>query len=133
MDTVTPSTRSRIMRQVKSKETKLETHFRSLLWRHGLRYRKNNSKLYGKPDLSFKAKKLVVFIDSCFWHGCALHLRMPASNLSYWQSKIDRNVKRDQEVNKHYLAKGWFIVRVWEHDLKDEKSAQSIINRVVSI
>ena len=116
------------MSSVKSTDTKLEEEFRKELWSTGLRYRKNPKGYYGKPDLVFKNKKIVVCIDSCFWHGCKTHLRLPKSNRKYWVSKIERNKKRDRVVNKHYKKIGWEIIRVWEHDiLKDiKKSAKRV-------
>ena len=62
--------------------------------------------------------KTVIFIDSCFWHGCKKHGSIPATHTKFWTEKIDRNKTRDKEVNKHYKMKGWKVVRIWEHDLK---------------
>ncbi len=131
MDKVNAQTRSKVMSKVRSTETSLEILFRKKLWKQGIRYRKNNKKLFGKPDISIMNKKTVLFIDSCFWHGCPQHLRMPSSNISYWKSKIDRNRKRDEEVNKHYRSLGWIIFRVWEHELRDEISSQNVISYIV--
>lgn len=133
MDTFSKDKRSEIMRRVKSTETKLEKTFRSNLWKEGLRYRKN-ALSYGKPDLIFKNRKLVIFIDSCFWHGCKKHLRMPQSNPSYWLKKIKGNKRRDKEVNTYYKDKRWRIFRIWEHDIATEsdllKQTQQIINLI---
>src|SRR6266536_5380705 len=122
MDSVSHDKRSEIMRRVKSKETRLENKLRSQLWKLGVHYRKNNQYLFGKPDISIKSKKVVIFIDSCFWHGCAYHLRMPKSNIEYWSNKIERNRSRDALVNKHYQSKNWNIIRIWEHDLRKSPS-----------
>ena len=131
MDTFSKEKRSEIMRHVKSTETKLEKIFRSALWIEGLRYRKNASS-YGKPDLMLKNRKLVIFIDSCFWHGCKKHLRTPHSNQSYWLKKIERNKNRDKEVNEHYKHKNWKVFRIWEHDIADNanllKQIENILN-----
>jgi DNA mismatch endonuclease, patch repair protein len=128
MDTVSKEKRSRVMRLVKSQETSLEKKIRSRLWKRGIRYRENKSTLFGKPDLLVASKKVVVFIDSCFWHGCDMHLRMPRSNIDYWVNKINRNKKRDRFVNSHYKKRGWNILRFWEHQIKDniELSVQRI-------
>lgn len=119
-DTFTTEQRSRIMRAVKGKDTKLEVKVRSALWRKGLRFRKNVKLLPGKPDIVFTAARLVVFLDSCFWHGCLLHLRRPASRQDYWQKKIARNMQRDLEVNSAYSGSGWKALRIWEHELKSD-------------
>ena len=111
--------RSEIMSRVKGKDTKLETEFRIELWKAGLRYRKNVTKMEGKPDLYFPNKKVVIFLDSCFWHGCREHCRMPNSNIKYWEKKIKRNIKRDKEVTEYYRNSEYKIIRIWEHELKE--------------
>lgn len=105
------------MRRVKSRNTSLEMKVRSALHRRGLRYRLNYP-LPGKPDLVFVRAKVVVFVDSCFWHGCSQHARMPSSNVAYWEAKIERNMRRDQEVNACYAGGEWHVARIWEHELK---------------
>ena len=75
-------------------------------------------------------KKLVIFIDSCFWHGCKRHFRVPKSNKLYWQLKIEKNKNRDKEVTKFYKKHGWIILRFWEHDLKN---ANKIIEKIRTI
>lgn len=130
MDKISKEKRSEVMRAVRGKDTKIEVSFRKSLWKLGVRYRKNSNKFYGKPDMVNERRKIVIFVDSCFWHGCKSHCRMPKSNLDFWQSKIEKNKERDTVVKKFYKNKGWVCVRVWEHDLikKDdfEKTAQRI-------
>ncbi|QQS38898.1 very short patch repair endonuclease [Candidatus Woesebacteria bacterium] len=133
MDKVSKAKRSEIMRKVKSKETKLEIEFRKKLWTEGIRYRKNNPRYFGKPDLVFKSKKVVLFIDSCFWHGCDSHLRMPNSNQDYWREKISRNKKRDNLVNSHYNEIGWTVIRLWEHELSDKIQLQKKLSEIKSL
>jgi len=116
-DTVSKQKRSKIMSKVKSKDSKIEVEFRKAIWKAGFRYRKNAKKYFGKPDLVLKKYKTVIFIDSCFWHGCKKHCRIPATNQKYWIDKIERNKQRDKEVNKYYKKQGWRVIRVWEHDL----------------
>jgi DNA mismatch endonuclease (patch repair protein) len=120
VDKYSKEIRTKMMSSVKSKNTKLETKVSKELWREGYRFRKNVKSLFGKPDLAIKKYKIVVFIDSCFWHGCELHCRMPKSNEDYWVSKIDRNKKRDKEVTNYYQNRGWSIVRLWEHQLRND-------------
>jgi DNA mismatch endonuclease (patch repair protein) len=117
MDKVSQEKRSEIMRAVKSRDSKIELEFRKALWRLGFRYRKNASNYFGKPDIILKKHKAVIFIDSCFWHGCPEHLRMPSSRQDYWVKKIERNKSRDLEVNNYYRDSGWRALRLWEHDL----------------
>lgn len=130
-DKISKQKRSEIMSAVKSKETLLEKKMRRALSKHGLRYRKNVKYLTGKPDVAFIGKKIVVFIDSCFWHGCKKHFRMPKTNINYWKTKIEKNKKRDKEVNKIYKKNGWVVLRVWEHDLQNpDKIAANIIKMI---
>jgi len=120
-DIVSKKKRSEIMSRVKSKDSKIEINFRKALWKQGFRYRKNPKNYFGKPDLVFKKYKTVIFIDSCFWHGCKKHCRLPSTNKKYWIAKIKRNKKRDKEVNKYYKKIDWRIIRIWEHKLNFNK------------
>jgi len=114
------------MSKVRSKETKMEIAFRKVLWQKGFRYRKNSASYFGKPDLVLKKYKTVIFIDSCFWHGCKKHLRLPATNKKYWVNKINKNKKRDKKVSKYYRKIGWNIYRIWEHKLKNNSDSEII-------
>lgn len=122
MDVVSKRKRSEIMRAIKSKDSKMELSLRKLLNSCGFRYRKNVSRLPGKPDIAFIGKKVVVFLDSCFWHGCKRHCRLPSSNRKYWVAKIKKNKERDRSVNKRYKSLGWRVLRFWEHDLNKDIS-----------
>ncbi len=119
MDTVSQKKRSEIMKAVKSRDSKIEIDFRKKIWNAGFYYRKNSPKYRGKPDLVFKRFKLVIFVDSCFWHGCEKHGSIPETHNDFWREKLGRNRRRDKEVNKHYKKIGWRILRFWEHDLKN--------------
>jgi DNA mismatch endonuclease (patch repair protein) len=108
--------RSEIMSRVRSRDSKIETEFRKKLWRAGFRYSKNSTKYFGKPDLVLPKYKTVIFIDSCFWHGCKKHGSMPQTRKKFWKNKIERNKERDKEVNRCYKKLGWSIFRIREHD-----------------
>lgn len=118
-DKITPEQRSKVMQSIHA-QSKLENQVSKALWKKGLRFRKNVHNLYGTPDISIKKYKLVIFIDSCFWHSCPLHGKMPKSNQEFWQKKLQRNVEHDKEVTSYYLDKGWNIMRIWEHDIRGE-------------
>lgn len=107
------------MQAIKSR-SKLEDKVTIALWRRGIRFRKNVKTLFGNPDIAIKKYKVVIFIDSCFWHVCDLHGNTPKSNQDYWSKKLDRNKERDLEVNRYYSENGWFILRVWEHEFKHD-------------
>lgn len=74
--------------------------------------------IYGKPDFADRKKKVAVFIDGCFWHGCSKHYIKSKTNSAYWTPKIKRNVLRDRLVDKTLAKQGWKVVRFWEHELK---------------
>lgn len=118
-DIVSRKKRSDIMSRVRSRNTKPELRVRSALHKRGLRYRLKYP-LPGKPDIVFVKAQVAVFLDSCFWHGCPQHLRMPKSNKEYWVAKIRRNIERDAEVNAEYARSDWKLIRLWEHELKED-------------
>ena len=130
-DTVSKKKRSEIMSKIKSKDSKIEVEFRKAIWKAGFRYRKNPANYFGKPDLVLKKYKTVIFVDSCFWHGCKKHCRLPATNKKYWNEKIERNKQRDKEVNRYYKKEGWQVLRVWEHDLS-HKNFDKAINKIIT-
>jgi DNA mismatch endonuclease, patch repair protein len=118
-DTHTPEQRKRNMQAIKSR-SKLEDRVCKELWKKGIRYRKNVKKLKGTPDLAIQKHKVVIFIDSCFFHCCPLHGNMPKNNREYWERKLNRNIERDVEISKWYIEKNWNILRVWEHEIKED-------------
>lgn len=117
-DCFTKEKRSENMSKIRSKDTKIEILFRKALWQQGYRYLKNSTRYFGKPDLVLPKYKTVIFIDSCFWHGCKKHGTKPKTNKKYWEEKIYRNKARDRLVNKYYRKKEWLIIRIWAHDFK---------------
>lgn len=112
-DTHTKEQRINNMKAIKSR-SQLEDRVSKALWKKGYRFRKN-TKLFGKPDIAIQKFKIVIFIDSCFWHVCPVHNNLPKSNHEYWVKKLNRNQERDKEVNKYYKEKKWNLLRIWEH------------------
>jgi len=129
-DTVSKRKRSEIMSKVRSRDSRIEVDFRKAIWRAGFKYRKNPTKYFGKPDLVLKKYKTVIFIDSCFWHGCKKHCRIPTARRKYWTEKIARNMERDKEVSKHNKKQGWKIFRIWEHKIKSYQNA-TLVSEIV--
>jgi len=119
-------TRSKVMSNIRSKNTKPEMLLRKALWKEGCRY-KLHYKLIGKPDIVFVSKKVAVFIDGCFWHKCSSCYKEPKSNREYWLPKLERNVKRAKEVSHQLKKVGWNVIRIWEHDVK--KDLKKIIKK----
>jgi DNA mismatch endonuclease, patch repair protein len=117
-DKMSKEKRSKIMRSIKS-QSELENIVSRELWKRGIRFRKNDRNLFGKPDISIKKYKVVIFIDSCFWHFCEIHGHRPKSNQEYWDKKLNRNIQREAKVKEYYSQTGWNLKRVWEHEVKD--------------
>ncbi|WP_226087648.1 very short patch repair endonuclease [Mesobacillus sp. S13] len=111
--------RSKIMSSIKA-VSKLESLVTQELWKKGFRFRRNVRGMVGTPDIAIKKYKVVIFIDSCFWHFCPIHGRMPKSNIEFWKKKLERNQERDKEHTQFYLQKGWHILRIWEHEIRQD-------------
>jgi DNA mismatch endonuclease (patch repair protein) len=121
-DTFSKAKRSQIMRAVSSTNNKLtEIRMLRILRRHGITGWRRHLPLPGKPDFTFRSQRVVVFVDGCFWHGCAKHLRIPMSNRPYWEKKISSNIIRDRMTTFQLRKSGWKVLRVWEHDLRREE------------
>jgi len=128
-DMFTREQRSKNMRAIRSKGTALESKVTKELWRRGYRFRKHVKKLKGNPDIAIQKYKIVIFLDSCFWHACPIHGNRPASNVDYWDKKLARNIERDREVTEYYLNIGWNLLRIWEHEIKDD--FEGTIERII--
>lgn len=113
--------------------SKLEDIVAKELWKNGIRFRRNVSSLKGKPDIAIKKYKVVIFIDSCFWHCCPEHGNIPKTNIEYWTKKLARNKQRDIEINQYYIQQNWHLVRIWEHELKQDfqKTIKKIIMNII--
>ena len=115
MDRHTPEQRRRNMQAVKNKDSRIEVKLRLALYHKGYRYRKNYSKVYGKPDIVFTKEKIAVFCDSEFWHGNDWENRKAdfKSRHDFWIPKIERNMERDKEVTAQLEADGYVVLRFW--------------------
>ncbi|GBD47054.1 very short patch repair endonuclease [Methylopila sp. Yamaguchi] len=117
----TPEARSAVMRAVKGRNTKPEMLVRRAAHALGYRFRLHRKDLPGSPDLVFPARRKVIFVHGCFWHGhdCARGSRMPKTNAEYWRAKIDRNRARDVRALDDLAAQGWGFLVLWECELRD--------------
>jgi len=134
MDNLTHEQRSKIMQAIKGKNTGIELALGKALWAKGLRYRKNDATVFGKPDFCFKGLKIAVFCDSEFWHGKdwdTKKLKLK-SNREFWNAKIERNIQRDKDVTEKLEADGWTVIRFWgEEIIKDVESCTGLIINVI--
>jgi DNA mismatch endonuclease (patch repair protein) len=121
------------MQAIKRSDTKIEISVRRQLHRVGLRYRVDFAPLNKRrrADIVFTRRRVAVFIDGCFWHGCPDHYLAPKSNVEYWSAKIARNVSRDVETTLALSEVHWTVLRFWEHE-GAEKIARAIEREVQS-
>ena len=131
MDDLTPEQRKKNMRAIRSKDTTIELALRKALWKQGIHYRKIYKGLIGKTDIVITKYRIAVFCDSDFWHGYDWENRKSRikSNQEYWIPKIERNMKRDQEVTSALVEQGWIVLRFWEHDIR--KNMEDCLNDVL--
>ena len=120
--------RHKNMAAVRSKDTKPEMVVRKYLWSRGFRYRVNNPRLPGHPDIVLRKYRTCIFVNGCFWHGhegCK-YFRMPKTNTEFWERKISRNRERDREEQKLLARMGWHCITVWECELKGERREKTL-------
>lgn len=127
MDTVSPSERSRIMARVKPNGNKsTEVAVVSLLRATHLSGWRRHCPLDGNPDFVFPQRRIALFVDGCFWHGCPKHCRIPHTNRRYWVNKISGNKRRDNRKRRYLRTKGWSVFRLWEHDIGSPRASSTI-------
>lgn len=121
-------TRSYNMSHIRGKDTKPEETVRKYLFSRGFRYRKNDVRLPGKPDIVLPKYNTVIFVNGCFWHaheGCRYFV-WPKNNAAFWKNKISNNVDRDRRNIESLAASGWRVIIVWECELKAAKRRETL-------
>lgn len=119
-DIKTKEARSYNMSRIRGKDTKPEEIVRKYLFSKGFRYRKNDRRLPGSPDIVLPRYKTVVFVNGCFWHGhprCKYFV-WPKNNAEFWHNKIQANIIRDQQKQEQLCARGWNVIVIWECQLR---------------
>lgn len=132
-DVISKEQRSLNMSRIRGSETSLEIAVRKRLFQNGYRYRKNDKSLPGKPDICFKRYKTVIFVNGCFWHhhyNCKLAYA-PKTNVDFWTSKFERNIKNDRRNVRRLRKMGYHVITIWECKLK--KNFDKEMNRVINI
>lgn len=122
MDSLSPEKRSWNMSRIKSKDTKIEVKVRQYLFSKGFRFRKNDKRFPGKPDVVLPKYKTVIFVNGCFWHmheNCKQG-RLPKSNIDFWRSKMERNSANDELHRNQLQEMGWKVITLWECELKQD-------------
>jgi DNA mismatch endonuclease (patch repair protein) len=121
VDRLSKDERSELMRRVRAKGNRsTEVKVRLALVRRGIKgWKLHDHSIVGRPDLWFPLRKLAIFIDGCFWHGCSRCKRpLPETNREYWTRKIRSNVRRARDVNRLLQKENIKVIRIWEHSLQ---------------
>lgn len=130
MDILSKDQRHKNMAAIHSANTKPEMIVRKYLFSHGFRYRLNHPRLPSRPDIVLRKYHTCIFVNGCFWHGhkgCKYYV-IPKSNTEFWTNKINRNIARDERVQKELAQMGWHCITIWECDLKPQKREQTLIS-----
>ena len=124
--------RSRIMRGIRSKDTRPEILVRSAFHRAGLRFRLHSKVLPGRPDLVLASYGVIIFVHGCFWHQHARcgSKRIPQPNREYWATKLQRNVQRDLANRRALRRRGWRVITIWECEI-DSRHLNALISRIL--
>ncbi len=130
MDNLTKEQRRKNMQNIRSSGTTPEKIVMRELRKRRIYFAKNVATIVGKPDIVFRRKKVIVFVDSDFWHGHPERFVMPKTNVEYWRQKISRNRDRDSQVTQELQEQGWNVIRIWEYDIK--KSIEDCMQKILS-
>lgn len=123
-----PLTRSQLMSRVRGRGNKsTEEKLVSLLRAAGIKGWRRHLPLPGTPDFGFPRERLAIYVDGCFWHGCPRCYTRPATNQDFWDKKFEDNRARDRRVNGELRRRGWKLMRIWAHTLKNETA---VIRRI---
>jgi len=125
VDHLSAESRSKVMASIRGQDTEPELLVRKSLWAERKRYRIHDRSVPGTPDLSNKKKRVAVFIDGCFWHGCPLCYKEPTTNVGYWRNKIRDNRERRMRVLAGLQINKWTVFEFWEHQVRQDPSAVS--------
>ncbi len=127
-DMFSRSERSRIMANVRARNTSLEVAVRRALWRRGLRYRIHVRRVAGTPDIANRSKRVAVFIDGCFWHGCPRCYSTPSTNRRFWIRKLESNKRRRAQVLRTLRRDNWTILQFWQ--CRVQKDLDGVVDRI---
>jgi DNA mismatch endonuclease (patch repair protein) len=119
--------RSEMMARIRGRGNRTtEVRLAAIFRVHGITGWRRQYPLPGRPDFAFPARRLAVFVDGCFWHGCPRHGTSPKGNARFWRKKIARNRERDREVNRQLRRRCWRVLRIWEHELRPSAEARVV-------
>lgn len=126
-----PDSTRRRMSRVPHSDTSAELALRAALRAEGVHYRTGGNGIPGRPDVHLKSKRVAVFVDGCFWHGCPICDERPKTRAEFWRAKFAYNQSRRQRVREELAESGWRVVEVWEHELR--RDAASVAKRIAPL
>lgn len=130
-DVFTKAKRSLVMSRIRGRGNKdTEIVLAALLRRNRIVGWRRHHAIFGRPDFVFAKLRLAIFVDGCFWHGCPRHATQPKNNAAFWMKKLAGNRARDRLVSRTLRAKGWRVMRIWEHDLT-KKNQPRLLRRLL--
>ena len=132
-DIYSKAKRSEIMSKISGKETKPEILVRKFLFSKGFRYRKNDKRLAGKPDIVLPKYKTIIFVHGCFWHhhkNCPKST-LPQTNFDFWKNKIEKNVEKDKRNNRDLKKAGWKVVVLWQCQIKNKFLFEKAMSKLI--
>lgn len=139
-DIVTRQIRSRMMSGIRGRGN-LSTEVamaRILRERHLTGWRRHRKlsllgpRKFVRPDFVFRKERVALFIDGCFWHGCRKHCTFPSTNYDFWKDKLDACTARDRKINRELRQKGWKVIRIWEHELRQPGRVALRVEKVLT-
>ncbi len=133
-DSLTSDKRSWNMSRIHGKDTQIEVLVRKYLFAKGYRFRKNDKRYPGKPDVVLPKYRTVIFVNGCFWHrhkGCK-NATIPKTRTEFWTTKLERNVENDEKNMSMLLSEGWNVITIWECELERdfEQRMQEVISEI---
>ncbi len=133
-DSITPEHRSWNMGRIRGKDTKIEVKVRQYLFSKGFRFRKNDKRYPGKPDVVLPKYNAVIFVNGCFWHhhqGCK-NATIPKTRTEFWLNKLSKNVENDKRNEDILKQAGWNVITIWECELEEnfEERMFRLINEI---
>jgi DNA mismatch endonuclease, patch repair protein len=132
-DVFSKAKRSEVMSRIRShgnKETELALI--RIFRRERISGWRRHRDLIGKPDFVFERQRVAVFVDGCFWHLCSRCGNLPKSNAEFWKTKLQGNVRRDRVVSHRLRSDGWFVLRIWEHELRMPNKAATRVRAALT-
>lgn len=119
------------MSKISGKETKPEIIVRKYLYSKGFRYRKNDKRYPGKPDIVLSKYKTIILVHGCFWHGHSCSAgKLPETNKDFWKEKIHSNTERDNKNKRRLMKLGWHVIIIWQCKINTQRKQYQTLQKL---